>query len=100
MSDGVDVVVYRHYYPPGVKRFIASGSSAFIGEVDESTVLKYPLAAGGDVSRLKVERELLEIIGPHPRVIGPFRYVTTASAAMPARVMQGWLAASSSAALI
>ena len=70
MSDDADVVVYRHYYTPGVKRVIASGSSAFIGEVDESTVLKYPLAPGGDVSRLEVERELLEIVGPHPRIIG------------------------------
>ena len=64
------MVVYRHYYPPGVKRVIASGTSAFIGEVDESTVLKYPLDPGGDVSRLEVERQLLEIVGPHPRIIG------------------------------
>ncbi len=42
-SDDADAVIYRHYHPPGVKRVIASGSSAFIGEVDESTVLKYLL---------------------------------------------------------
>jgi hypothetical protein len=70
MSDNADVAVYRHYYPPGVKRVIASGSSAFIGEVDESTVVKYPLASGGDMSRLEVQRKLLEIVGPHHRVIG------------------------------
>ena len=70
MSHDADVVVYRHYYPPGVKRVIASGSSAFIGEVDGSTVLKYPLAPGGDASRLEVEREILEVVGPHPRIIG------------------------------
>lgn len=69
MSDDIDVVVYRHYYPPGVKRVIASGSSAFIGEIDESTVIKYPLAPG-DTSRLEIERTLLEIVSPHHRIIG------------------------------
>ena len=70
MSDDTDIAVYRHYYPPGVKRVIASGSSAFIGEVDESTVIKYPLTPSGDMSRLEVERKLLEIVGPHHRIIG------------------------------
>lgn len=51
MSDDADVKIYRHYCPPGVKRVIASGSSAFIGEVDESTVLNYPLEPSGDMSR-------------------------------------------------
>ncbi|RMD39247.1 hypothetical protein DV735_g5880, partial [Chaetothyriales sp. CBS 134920] len=52
-----------------VKQVLASGSSAFIGEVDDSTVLKYPLAPGEDMTRLDVERKLLEIIGPHERII-------------------------------
>lgn len=68
MSDD-EIVIYRHYCPPGVKRVIASGGSAFIGEVDEATVLKYPLAPNGDMSRLDIERQLLEIVGPHPRII-------------------------------
>jgi serine/threonine protein kinase len=68
MSDDA-VVIYRHYCPQGVKRVMASGSSAFIGEVDEATVLKYPLAPNGDMSRLDTERKLLEIVGPHPRII-------------------------------
>ncbi|RDW63151.1 uncharacterized protein DSM5745_10262 [Aspergillus mulundensis] len=63
------VTMYKQYCPPGVARVIASGSSAFIGEVNESTVLKYPLAPGGDMSRLEVEKKLLEIVGPHKRVI-------------------------------
>jgi len=72
MADDTEqtVFIYHQYFPAGVKEVIASGTSAFIGEVDESTVLKYPLGPGGDMSRLKVERDLLEIIGPHERVIG------------------------------
>lgn len=65
-----DVVVYHRYHPPGVTRVIAPGSSAWIGEVDDSTVFKYPLAPGGDMTRLDTERKLLEVIGPHPRIIG------------------------------
>ena len=63
------VTIYQHYCPPGVKQVLASGSSAFIGEVDESTVFKYPLAPGGDMTRLEVERKLLKIIEPHERII-------------------------------
>lgn len=66
---GATVTIYQHYCPPGVKQVLASGSSAFIGEVDDSTVFKYPLAPGGDMTRLEVERKLLEIIGPHKRII-------------------------------
>lgn len=70
MFDDTEVVLYKHYYPPGVKRVIASGSSAFIGEIDESTVLKYPLAPGGDMGRLDIEMQLLKIVGPHKWIIG------------------------------
>ncbi|KAJ6185451.1 hypothetical protein N7519_006752 [Penicillium mononematosum] len=57
-------------YSFSVKQVIASGGSAFVGEVDESTVMKYPLAPGGDMSRLEIEKKLLEIVGPHERIIG------------------------------
>ncbi|KAJ4323089.1 hypothetical protein N0V84_004489 [Fusarium piperis] len=72
MSDdkGQTITIYQHYLPPGVKRVLASGSSAFIGEVDDFTVFKYPLAPGGDMTRLEIERKLLENIGPHERIIG------------------------------
>lgn len=70
MLDDTEVIVYKHYRPPRVKRVIASGSSAFIGEIDEFTVLKYPLAPGGDMGRLDVERQLLEVVGSHERIIG------------------------------
>jgi hypothetical protein len=64
------VTVYQHYCPRGVKRVLASGSSAFIGEVDDPTVFKYPLAPGGEMSRLEVEGKLLQIVGQHERIIG------------------------------
>jgi hypothetical protein len=35
MSVDAEVAVYRHYCPPGVERVIATGTSAFIGEVDQ-----------------------------------------------------------------
>lgn len=69
MSDDANAIIYRHYHPPGVKRVIASGSSAFIGEIDASTVLKYPLAPDEDMGRLKIEAKLLELVGPHARII-------------------------------
>ncbi|KAI9703301.1 MAG: hypothetical protein M1836_007867 [Candelina mexicana] len=65
-----NVTIYQYYCPPGVKRVLASGSSAFIGEVDDSTVLKYPLAPGGEMTRLQVEGKLLKIIGRNERIIG------------------------------
>ncbi|KAF2240337.1 kinase-like protein [Trematosphaeria pertusa] len=68
MSDR-EVVVYRQYCPAGVQRVLAFGTSAFIGEVDGSTVLKYPLEPGGDMSHLKHEHKILKILGRHPRIV-------------------------------
>ncbi|KAH8726046.1 kinase-like domain-containing protein [Phaeosphaeriaceae sp. PMI808] len=42
----IEVVEYHHYCPEGVQRVLASGTSAFIGEVNDSTILKYPLEPG------------------------------------------------------
>ena len=39
MSLMLEIVIYQHDFPAGVARATASGSSAFIGETDESTVL-------------------------------------------------------------
>lgn len=68
MSDQ-EVVEYRYYCPSGVQRILAAGTSAFIGEVDNSTVLKYPLEPGGDRSRLEHEHKILELVGQHPRIV-------------------------------
>jgi hypothetical protein len=77
MLDDANVAVYRHYYPLGVKRVIASRSNAFIGEVNKFTVIKYPLAPGGNISRLEVERKLLEIVSPHHCIIGLKSFLNT-----------------------
>ena len=69
-DDEITITVYQHYCSPGVKSVLASGSSSFIGEVDGLTVLKYPLAPGGDMTRLEAERNMLDVIGPHERIIG------------------------------
>ncbi|KAM3426053.1 hypothetical protein MY4824_010113 [Beauveria thailandica] len=65
----LEVVEYHHYFPHGVYRILASGTSAFIGQVDDSTVLKYPLERFGDASRLEHEHQLLHIVGHHDRII-------------------------------
>lgn len=62
-NDEVTVAVYQHYDPPGVKPVLASGRSALIGEVDDSTILKCPLATGGNTTRLEAERKMVEITG-------------------------------------
>ncbi|KAK1585620.1 uncharacterized protein LY79DRAFT_650713 [Colletotrichum navitas] len=41
-----EIVEYRFYCPPGVQCVLACGSSAFIGEVDDSTVLNLTLIIG------------------------------------------------------
>ncbi|KAM0440034.1 hypothetical protein ACHAPT_001136 [Fusarium lateritium] len=64
-----EVVKYHHYCPPGVQRVLASGTSAFIGEVNNSTILKYPMEPGGDMTRLVLEHEILMIVGQHPGII-------------------------------
>ncbi|PFH57319.1 hypothetical protein XA68_15232 [Ophiocordyceps unilateralis] len=64
-----EVVHYHHYRPPGVLKILESGNSAFIGEVDDFTVLKYPLEPGDDLASLEHEHQLLKIVGPHERII-------------------------------
>jgi serine/threonine protein kinase len=65
----IEIVEYHQYCPPGVQRVIASGTSSWIGVVDESTVLKYALQPGGDTSRLEIERKILTIVGEHSHII-------------------------------
>ena len=71
ICDGYTTVRHRfQYFPPGVKRVIESGTSAWIGEVDDPTASKYPLTAGEDLERLEAERKILEAIPPHKNVLG------------------------------
>ncbi|PNY23532.1 Serine/threonine protein kinase [Tolypocladium capitatum] len=57
----LEVVEFRHYCPTRVHRVLASGTSAFIGEVDDSTILTYTLEPGSGLSRLRHEDQLLYI---------------------------------------
>ncbi|CAG8094815.1 unnamed protein product, partial [Penicillium nalgiovense] len=56
--------------PPGVEEVISRGS-CYIGKLNEMIVLKYAsnLNDMGFQTSIKVEKRLLEIIGPHPRII-------------------------------
>ncbi|KAK0886864.1 hypothetical protein LTR02_017749 [Friedmanniomyces endolithicus] len=64
-----DVIYYTHYCPPGVHRVIANGTATFVGEVDDTTVLKYPAEPGGDLHSLEHEYRIYKHIGPHRRII-------------------------------
>ena len=71
-SDPPDTIYRICYYPEGVTEFLGLGSSSYVGAVDETTVLKYPLDAGDEtaLSRLDVEAQLLTAIGPHKHIVG------------------------------
>ncbi|KAL4790660.1 kinase-like protein [Aspergillus venezuelensis] len=75
---GGENIIYRvrHFYsycPPGVKQHIASGGSSYIGEVDETTVMKYPRSPGEeeDLERLGIEKQIREVLASpgHKRII-------------------------------
>jgi serine/threonine protein kinase len=63
-----DAVIHR-YTPPTVKRIIARGGESWIGEVDETTVLKYPQVQGEITPELRIEAKMLDILGNHPRIV-------------------------------
>ncbi|KAJ6185117.1 hypothetical protein N7519_006418 [Penicillium mononematosum] len=56
--------------PPGVQEVISRGS-CYIGKLNDRIVLKYAsdLNDLGFRTSIKVERRILQIIGPHPRII-------------------------------
>lgn len=69
-----------------MKRILATGSSAFVGEIDDNVVLKYPVAQRDEKralererriemeARLETESKILDIICPHPRIIQKIDY--------------------------
>lgn len=61
-------VVYR-YLAPTVKRIIAHGGDCWIGEVDDTTVLKYPQTLGKSNQELRIEAKMLDILEHHPRIV-------------------------------
>lgn len=60
------------YFPQGVDKFLASGSSSFIGRLNEKMVLKYPRVVGEDWDRLVLEARIYKALGRHPRIIACF----------------------------
>lgn len=57
------------YTPPGVKRLVdPSGGSCNIGEIDDTTVLKYPREKE-DMEQVRIEAKMLDLLGSHPRII-------------------------------
>lgn len=64
----IKIIEVHEYLPPGVSRIIDRGGEHFIGVIDESTVLKYPSVPSNRES-FRVEAQLLETLGSHPRVV-------------------------------
>ncbi|RDA95351.1 hypothetical protein CP533_3447 [Ophiocordyceps camponoti-saundersi (nom. inval.)] len=58
----------NQYWPNGVHKILACGSTAFIGKIDDFTVLKYPRERGY-LACIEHEHRLLEIVGSHERII-------------------------------
>ncbi|KAH8592685.1 hypothetical protein B0O99DRAFT_629532 [Bisporella sp. PMI_857] len=65
----IKVTEVHYYYPNGIRRIAGRGGESCTGVVDKSTVLKYPCIPGITYN-LRVESQLLEILGNHPRNIG------------------------------
>lgn len=56
------------YFPDLVKHAITTGSSHYIGVVNDSTILKYPHFKGTSAA-LCAESRILQQVGKHPRII-------------------------------
>ncbi|RDA89058.1 hypothetical protein CP532_2269 [Ophiocordyceps camponoti-leonardi (nom. inval.)] len=65
-SGEVEVVIHQDP-PQHVKRIIAHGRCS-VGEVDETTVLKFPLTPE-DMKRIRIEAKILSALGQHPRIV-------------------------------
>lgn len=63
----ISYVELHQYLPQGVKRIIAHGGGCWIGEVDETTVLKYPHTRE-EMKWVRIEAKILSVLGRHPRI--------------------------------
>lgn len=65
-------IEYALYCPENVTECLTMGSSSFIGLVDDTTVLKYPLARDDKeaLAVLELEARILQLIGSHKYIIG------------------------------
>ncbi|KAH8649592.1 hypothetical protein BGZ61DRAFT_542268 [Ilyonectria robusta] len=64
----ITYVEIRRYLPQGVKRIIAHGGGCWIGEVDATTVLKYPHTRD-EMRWIQIEAKILSVLGHHPRIV-------------------------------
>jgi serine/threonine protein kinase len=65
----MDEAIYvEAHFPESVQYIITTGSSHYIGFVDESTVLKYPHVKGPSHA-LDIEHAIYRQLGKHPRII-------------------------------
>lgn len=65
----ITYVELKRYIPPAVNSVITIGSSSWIGEVDDSTVLKYPHDRGVETDRFQTEYKILTVLGQNLRII-------------------------------
>ncbi|KAF1842061.1 kinase-like protein [Cucurbitaria berberidis CBS 394.84] len=65
----ISYTTIHRYLPPTVKRIIARGGDCWIGEIDETTVLKYPQVQGKPYPELQIEAKMLSVLGRHPRIV-------------------------------
>lgn len=64
----ITYVEIRRYLPQGVKRIIGHGGGCWIGEVDATTVLKYPHTRD-EMRWIQIEAKILSVLGHHPRIV-------------------------------
>ena len=59
------------YLPKNVQNCLAIGTTSFIGFVDDTTVLKYPLIEQDkpSLANIRLEARLLQTVGPHKNII-------------------------------
>jgi len=79
---------FRPWYPAGIRNFVTAGASHYIALFDDDSVLKFPLVPPDEkdvftakameyrrnvreaaVEGLEVERQILQELGQHPRII-------------------------------
>jgi serine/threonine protein kinase len=84
----MDPYEFRPWFPTGIRSFVTAGASHYIALFDEESVLKFPLVAPDEkdvytakgmefrknvrkaaVEGLEVERQILQELGHHPRII-------------------------------
>jgi serine/threonine protein kinase len=84
----MDPYEFRPWYPTGIRSFVTAGASNYIALFDEDSVLKFPLLPPDEkdvytakdmeyrrnvrkaaVKGLEVERQILQELGQHPRIV-------------------------------